>query len=30
MEYDGSGVSALLGLDRFVVGAQLLDEDTGE
>ena len=30
MERNGSGVSALLGLDGFVVRAQLLDEDTGE
>ena len=30
MEHNGSGVSALLGLDGFVVRAQLLDEDTGE
>jgi transposase len=30
MERDGSGVSALLGLDGFVVTAQLLDEDSGE
>ena len=30
MERNGSGVSALLGLDGFVVLAQLLDEDTGE
>ena len=27
---DGSGVSALLELDGFVVRAQLLDEDTGD
>jgi transposase len=30
MERDGSGVSALVGLDGFVVTAQLLDEDGGE
>src|SRR4249919_931657 len=30
MERDGSGVSALLGLDGFVVRAQLLDDETGE
>jgi transposase len=30
MERDGSGVSALVGLDGFVVCAQLLDEDSGE
>jgi transposase len=30
MERNGSGVSALLGLDGFVVRAQLLDESTGE
>jgi hypothetical protein len=30
MEQEGSGVSALLGLDGFVVGAQLLEEETGE
>jgi transposase len=30
MERNGSGVSALLGLDGFVVCAQLLDEATGE
>ena len=30
MDDNGSGVSALLGLDGFVVRAQLLDEDTGE
>jgi len=30
MERDGSGVSALVGLDGFVVTAQLLDEDSGE
>ena len=30
MELDGSGVSALLGLDGFVVTAQLLDEASGE
>jgi transposase len=30
MERNGSGVSALLGLDGFVVLAQLLDEDSGE
>src|SRR5215207_1732597 len=30
MERDGSGVSALLGLDGFVVRAQLLDEESGE
>ena len=30
MEQNGSGVSALLGLDGFVVRAQLLDEATGE
>jgi transposase len=30
MERDGSGVSALLGLDGFVVCAQLLDDDSGE
>ena len=30
MERNGSGVSALLGLDGFVVRAQLLDEATGE
>jgi transposase len=30
MERDGSGVSALLGLDGFVVRAQLLEESTGE
>jgi transposase len=30
MERDGSGVSALLGLDGFVVCAQLLEESTGE
>ena len=29
MERNGSGVSALLGLDGFVVRAQLLDEDDG-
>ena len=28
MERNGSGVSALLGPDGFVVRAQLLDEDT--
>jgi hypothetical protein len=30
MERDGSGVSALVGLDGFVVNAQLLDDDSGE
>jgi transposase len=30
MDRDGSGVSALLGLDGFVVRAQLLEETTGE
>jgi hypothetical protein len=30
MERDGNGVSALLGLDGFVVRAQLLEETTGE
>jgi transposase len=30
MERNGSGVSALLGLDGFVVVAQLLEEETGE
>ena len=30
MERDRSGVSALVGLDGFVVTAQLLDEATGE
>src|SRR5215207_8496946 len=30
MERDGSGVSALVGLDGFVVRAQLLEESTGE
>lgn len=30
MERDGSGVSALVGLDGFVVTAQLLDERSGE
>jgi transposase len=30
MERDGSGVSALLGLDGFVVRAQLLDDASGE
>jgi hypothetical protein len=30
MDHDGSGVSALLGLDGFVVRAQLLDGETGE
>ena len=30
MERDGSGVSALLGLDGFVVFAQLLDDASGE
>lgn len=30
MDHDGSGVSALLGLDGFVVRAQLLEETTGE
>ena len=30
MERYGSGVSALLGLDGFVVCAQLLDEASGE
>src|SRR4029453_12726683 len=30
MERDGSGVSALVGLDGFVVRAQLLDEPSGE
>ena len=30
MDRNGSGVSALLGLDGFVVRAQLLDEATGE
>ena len=30
MERDGSGVSALLGLDGFVVCAQLLEASTGE
>jgi transposase len=30
MDRDGSGVSALLGLDGFVVSAQLLEESTGE
>ena len=29
-EHDGSGVSALLELDGFVVRGQLLDEDTGD
>jgi hypothetical protein len=30
MDRDGSGVSALLGLDGFVVRAQLLEESSGE
>jgi transposase len=30
MERDGSGVSALLGLDGFVVCARLLDDSSGE
>ena len=30
MERDGSGISALLGLDGFVVCAQLLDDASGE
>ena len=30
MERDGSGVSALVGLDGFVVTAQLFDDDSGE
>jgi hypothetical protein len=30
MERDGSGVSALLGLDGFVVWAQLFDDASGE
>jgi hypothetical protein len=30
MERDGSGVSALLGLDAFAVRAQLVDETSGE
>jgi hypothetical protein len=30
MERDGSGVSALVGLDGFVVCAQLLDDASGE
>ncbi|HEX6237896.1 MAG TPA: transposase family protein [Acidimicrobiales bacterium] len=30
MERDGSGVTGLLGLDGFVVGAQVLDEASGE
>jgi hypothetical protein len=30
MERDGSGVSALVGLDEFVVTAQLFDDDSGE
>jgi transposase len=30
MERDGSGVSALAGIDGFVVTAQLLDEESGE
>ena len=30
MERDGSGVSALVGLEGFVVRAQLLEESTGE
>jgi transposase len=30
MERDGSGVSALVGLDGFVVCAQLMDHDSGE
>jgi transposase len=30
MDHKGSGVSALLGLDGFIVRAQLLDDDTGE
>jgi hypothetical protein len=30
MEHDGSGVSALIGLDGFGVCAQLLDEASGE
>jgi hypothetical protein len=30
MERDGSGVSALVGLDGFVVRAQLLDDASGE
>jgi hypothetical protein len=30
MERDGSGVSALVGLEGFVVRAQLLDEPSGE
>jgi hypothetical protein len=30
MQRDGSGVSALVGLDGFVVTAQLLEEASGE
>jgi hypothetical protein len=30
MDRDSSGVSTLLGLDGFVVSAQLLEETTGE
>jgi hypothetical protein len=30
MERDGSGVSALVWLDEFVVTAQLFDDDSGE
>ena len=30
MERDGSGVSALVGLEGFVVRAQLFEESTGE
>jgi hypothetical protein len=30
MDDNGNGVSALLGLDGFIVSAQLLDEATGE
>jgi len=30
MDRDGSGVSGLLGLDGFVVTAQLFDDDRGE
>ena len=30
MDGDGSGVSSLLGLDGFVVSAQVLDEASGE
>jgi transposase len=30
MDHDGNGVSALLGLDGFVVRAQVLDDETGE